>query len=169
MHSDRSAAARLVAAVLVSLGIAATAAAARAAQREEPAYQDDRSTPTAVVESLYNAINRHEYARAYTYFGDNAPQGYAAFASGYADTVSVKVATGAATSDGAAGSTYYTLPVAIDALQSDGTHRQFAGCYTTRLVDPGVQDPPVKPMFIFKASLHAAHGSLAASLPICQP
>jgi hypothetical protein len=135
----------------------------------EPTYLDDRSTAASLVKSFYNAVNRHEYARAYTYFGDNPPQPYGTFASGYADTAGVTVVTGTATSDGAAGSIYYTLPVAIDALQSNGTHKQFAGCYTTRLIDPGIQDPPVKPMFIFKASLHPAHGSLSAILPNCPP
>lgn len=135
----------------------------------QPAYLDDRSTAAALVKSFYNAINRHEYARAYTYFGSVAPQPYATFADGYADTASVKVATGRTVSDGAAGSVYYTLPVAIDALQSDGTHKQFAGCYTARLVQPSVQDPPVTPMFIAKAHLDAAHGSLRAILPRCPP
>jgi hypothetical protein len=149
-------------AVLLLLGSAPALAA-------QPAYLDDRSTAASLVRSYYNAVNRHEYARAYTYFGDSPPQPYQQFADGYADTVSVSVATGAATSDGAAGSTYFTLPVAIDALQSNGTHRQFAGCYTTRLIQPGVQDPPVTPMFIYKATLHVAHGPIAGLLPHCQP
>src|SRR5690349_21692340 len=63
----------------------------------QPAYVDDRSTAASLVRSYYNAINRQEYARAYTYFGDNnAPQSYSSFAAGYADTVSVTVATGSA-------------------------------------------------------------------------
>ena len=135
-----------------------------------PAYLDDRSTATAVVKSFYNAVNRQEYARAYTYFGPNGgPQPYDQFAAGYADTASVKVLTGTEQDDGAAGSIYFTLPVAIDARQSDGSHKQFAGCYTIRFVQPGVQEPPVTPMFIYKASLHAAHGALPAILPDCEP
>ena len=43
---------------LVSIGLVALAATA--ARAEEPAFRDDRSTPTAVIESFYNAINRHE-------------------------------------------------------------------------------------------------------------
>jgi hypothetical protein len=133
-----------------------------------PAYLDDRSTATALVRSFYNAINRHEYARAYTYFGDSAaPQPYATFAAGYADTAAVTVATGTASSDGAAGSIYYTLPVAIDAVSTGGTHKQFAGCYTTRLVEPANQDPPVTPMFIYQAKLSPAHGPITALLPHC--
>jgi hypothetical protein len=154
---------KILAACVLAILSAAPALAA------QPAYLDDRSTAAALVKSFYNAINRQEYARAYTYFGDSAPQPYQSFASGYADTASVKVMTGTAVSDGAAGSIYYTLPVAIDALQSNGTHKQFAGCYTTRLVQPAVQDPPVTPMFIAKASLKPAHGGLSAILPHCSP
>ena len=132
-----------------------------------PAYLDDRSTAAALVQSFYNAINRHEYARAYTYFDGHAPKPYDAFAAGYSDTLAVRVVTGPTQSDGAAGSIYYTLPVAIDATASSGVHRQFAGCYTTRLIEPGIQDPPVTPMFIFKASLHAVRGRLESLLPTC--
>ena len=136
----------------------------------QPAYMDDRSTAASLVRSYYNAINRQEYARAYTYFGDNnAPQSYASFAAGYANTASVSVVTGTAVGDGAAGSTYFTLPVAIDAVSSNGTHTQFAGCYTTRLVQPTIQDPPVTPMFIFKAKLSPAHGNIRSLLPNCAP
>jgi len=133
----------------------------------QPAYLDDRSTAASLVRSFYNAVDRQEYARAYTYFGDNPPQPYASFANGYASTAFVTVATGAAVSDGAAGSIYYTLPVAIDAQQSNGTHKQFAGCYVTRLVQPTIQDPPVQPMFIYKATLNVAHGNIRTLLPNC--
>jgi hypothetical protein len=134
----------------------------------EPAYLDDRSTAAALIRSFYNAVNRHEYARAYTYFGPNGgPKPYEIFAQGYADTQFVTVATGTAQSDGAAGSIYYTIPVAIDALSDDGHHRQFAGCYVTRLIEPGNQDPPVVPMYIDKAALHVAHGRLGNILPDC--
>jgi hypothetical protein len=136
----------------------------------EPAYLDDRSTAASLVRSFYNAVNRHEYARAYTYFGEGGgPQPYEQFAQGYADTQFVTVVTGTAVGDGAAGSSYYTLPVAIDAVSDGGGHKQFAGCYTTKLVDPGNQDPPVTPMYIFKAALHPAHGALASLLTDCQP
>lgn len=133
----------------------------------EPAYLDDRSTAASLVESYYNAINRHEYARAYTYFGAHPPKPYDQFARGYADTVSVRVLTGKAISDGAAGSIYFTLPVAIDALETDGRHRQFAGCYVTRLIEPSIQEPPVTPMYVYSATLHPVSGALEDILPDC--
>jgi hypothetical protein len=39
----------------------------------EAPYVDDRSSADAVVRSLYSAINRHEFARAWGYFGDIKP------------------------------------------------------------------------------------------------
>jgi hypothetical protein len=147
---------------------AATALLGTVALAAEPAYVDDRSTAASLVKSFYNAVNRHEYARAYTYFGSNGgPKPYEDFAQGYADTQFVAVATGRAQSDGAAGSTYYTIPVAIDALSDGGGHQQFAGCYVTRLIEPGNQEPPVVPMYIDQAKLHPAHGRLADILPNC--
>ena len=38
------------------------------AQQQQKPYIDDRSSPQALVQSLYNAINRKEFARAYSYF-----------------------------------------------------------------------------------------------------
>ena len=147
--------------------VASIAGPAFAAQ---PAYLDDRSTADSLVRSFYNAINRFEYSRAYTYFGKAGwPVPYAQFVQGYADTNSVTVLTGTVSGDGAAGSTYYTLPVAIDARSTHGTEQQFAGCYTTRLIQPSNQDPPVEPMYIYKATLHPAQGALRAILPHCDP
>lgn len=160
--------ARTVGKVRSVVGVSTLLLMTSAALAAQPAYLDDRSTAASLVKSFYNAINRHEYARAYTYFGpDGGPQPFARFEDGYRDTVFVRVVTGPAQSDGAAGSVYYTLPVAIDALEANGSHRQFAGCYTTKLVNPTVQEPPVQPMYIFKATLEAAHGSPAALLPHC--
>ena len=47
------------------------------AHAAQPAYLDDRSTPEAVISSFYNAIDRQEYARAWSYYEDG--QGVPAF------------------------------------------------------------------------------------------
>ena len=59
-------------------------------------YIDDRSTPSQVIVSLYNAISRHEYVRAYSYWGDPAGSlgPYDAYAAGYSDTASVDLVFG---------------------------------------------------------------------------
>ena len=136
-------------AALVLSGMAAPAIA------DDSSYLDDRSTAKGVIASFYNAINRSEYARAYAYFGDSADlQPFAEFKAGYADTASVTLKTGDETTEGAAGSTFYSLPVAIDALSTDGTHKVFAGCYQLRLVQPALQEePPFRPLHIEKGTL----------------
>ena len=57
---------------MIRLLLAATASIAicTAALAAEPAYLDDRSDAGALVRSFYNALNRHEYSRAWSYFGE---------------------------------------------------------------------------------------------------
>ena len=66
-----------------------------------PNYIDDRSTPSQVIVSLYNAINRKEYLRAYNYWNNpSSTQGsFAAFANGYQNTASVSLVFGQITGD----------------------------------------------------------------------
>ena len=136
------------------IALAVVLAAGPALAQDLSDYRDDRSDPAAVVESFYNAVNRKEYARAYSYFGaDQAPQTFEEFAAGYEDTETVVIATGAWAEDHAMSHSYFALPVVIDAEQTDGSHRLFAGCYKLALTAPGVQDPPVEPMHIESASL----------------
>jgi hypothetical protein len=133
---------------------------------DEPPYLDDRSDPAAIVRSLYNAVSRHEYARAWSYFGDEKPvPDYQAFISGYADTASVELLTGPVTTEGAAGSIYGSVPVALAATGTDGATHVFAGCYLTRQLQPAAQEPPFRPLEIDRATLRAADGPLAAALP----
>lgn len=148
--------------LLIAVAIIAIAVVPALAQEQPPAYLDDRSTAERVVASFYNAIDRQEYLRAYSYFGPGAEvSDYAKFKAGYLSTSHVTLQTGSETSEGAAGSIYYTLPVAIDALNNDGTHQIFAGCYTLRLSQPSVQDaPPFVPLHIDRGALKPAKGTL---------
>ena len=80
----------------------------------QEAYLDDRSSAPALVKSLYNAINRKEYGRAWDYFGAQKPaKDYDAFVAGYANTKEVRVMVGDVSAEGAAGSSFYSVPVAI--------------------------------------------------------
>ena len=120
---------------------------------EEP-YLDDRSTAEAVVTSYYNAINRHEYARAFSYYGgDAALPNYDRWERGYEDTLVVEVRFGEVTEEGAAGSVYYNVPVKLDVETTEGRHRYFLGCYVVRLANPAIQGVPFIPMHIEDASL----------------
>lgn len=130
-------------------------------------YRDDRSTPEAVIESYYNAINRNEYARAYSYFGkDDAPADYDRWETGYSDTYWVDVSFGEATTEGAAGSTYYSLPVHLTVERTEAQHEYFAGCYVLRLAQPAIQGVPFEPMHIVSGRLNPA-ASKIATFPDC--
>ncbi|WP_048647921.1 DUF1176 domain-containing protein [Nitratireductor soli] len=131
----------------------------------QDAYLDDRSSPEALLRSLYNAVNRQEYARAFDYFSTPPAASLDTYQEGFADTDRVTLATGTTTSQGAAGSIYYALPVAIRATAKDGGEQVFAGCYTLRLSNPQIQGTPYTPMHIEKAALKPAEGDLEDALP----
>jgi len=133
---------------------------------QEKPYLDDRSDAAALVRSLYNAVNRREYARAWDYFGDDKPaKDFDAFAKGYDGTERVDVETGAISEEGAAGSVFYQVPVAIKAVAKDGGESIFAGCYTARLANPSIQGVPFKPLHLEKGALKPAEGELAEAVP----
>lgn len=129
-------------------------------------YLDDRSDAAALVRSLYNAIDRHEYGRAWSYFGETKPaKDFNAFAKGFSNTKRVDVQTGPVSSEGAAGSTYFQVPVAIKATGNDDKETIFAGCYTARLADPSTQGDAFHPLQLEKGVLKAAEGDLVDALP----
>ncbi|SDG91643.1 hypothetical protein [Pelagibacterium luteolum] len=145
----------------------------------ENPYYDDRSTSASIIDSLYNAINRQEYLRAWSYFEQaysdadiEAMQAdFDAFAAGYADTQSVDILIGAEITEGTAGTQYSAIPVALAATQRDGSTESFAGCYTLSLPQPGNQaTPPFRPLSIVSSELAPAEGALEAILPAsCTP
>lgn len=129
-------------------------------------YLDDRSSAESVMKSLYNAVNRHEYARAWGYFGDAKPaKDFDAFAKGFEGTDRVDVEIGGETSEGAAGSVYFTVPVAIRAVGSDGSEKVFAGCYTLRQVNGEIQEPPFNPIHIEKGELKPSTNAFEQAVP----
>ncbi|PDT86541.1 hypothetical protein [Sinorhizobium sp. BJ1] len=134
--------------------------------QESAPYVDDRSDGAALVRSLYNAINRKEYARAYAYFGEKEPVGeFKAFADGYAKTESVEIRIGKVTTEGAAGSIYSAVPVAIRSVEREGKIRFFSGCYVTRIINPSLQVPPFAPYQIETARLDDAEGPIEKAIP----
>jgi hypothetical protein len=141
--------------ILVLLGTWAPATAAQG-HAPEPDYQDDRSTPEAVIGSYYDAINRQEYARAYSYREPGAAETqlppFDEFQQGYADTTSVQLTTGDVGSGVGAGQLYFSVPVTLVATTSDGSTQTFVGCYTLHLARPSFQVlPPYRPMAIQQA------------------
>lgn len=147
------------------LSSAVIAVAAPAVGQEAP-YLDDRSDAAQLVKSFYSAISRHEYARAWDYFSEDKPaKDFDSFVKGYEDTQTVTVLTGPVSEEGAAGSRFFDVPVAIQAMAQDGSPRTFGGCYSARLTGPQLQEPPFRPMYIVKGSLKPADGGLSDALP----
>lgn len=135
---------------LLWLGLAPAAAQEAATP---PVYFDDRSDGAVLVQSLYNAVARHEYARAWDYFATPPAKNFDAFVKGYDDTARVDVVTGRMSSEGAAGSTYTQVPVAIRAIDSKGVTKIYTGCYTVKAVNGSIQEPPNRALLIEKAKL----------------
>jgi hypothetical protein len=149
-----------------AMPVLAATMATGAGAADEPAYRDDRSDPAAIVASYYNAIARHEYARAWSYFGDEKPVAdYLAFVAGFAATAGVTAVLGTVRTEGAAGSVYGAVPVAIAATAADGETTVYAGCYTTRQLQPAAQEPPFRPLEIVAGKLARSEGALDAAVP----
>lgn len=111
-------------------------------------YLDDRSTPTGLIASYFNAVNRGEYLRAYSYL-KNPEQSFDDFAAGYADTASVSIEFGQIGFGVGAGQMYWSVPVVLNVIKTDGSPERYAACYTLHLSNPAVQAvPPFQPMGI---------------------
>ncbi len=114
-------------------------------------YMDDRSTPSQVIASFYNAINRQEYSRAYDYWINPSTSlgSFAAFASGYGDTASVQLVFGQITEGFGAGQIYYTVPVVLKTNAKNGTRTDWSACYLVHQSQPAnFTEPPFNPMGI---------------------
>ena len=87
------------------------------------------------LQSYFEAIDRGEYVRAYTYWnylGKASQRNFAQFHSEFAAIEHVIVDVGEPEIGGAAGSVYAEVPAAIVMTQSDQTTRTFCGTYTLR-------------------------------------
>jgi hypothetical protein len=134
-------------------------------------YIDDRSTPSQVIVSLYNAINRHEYLRAYNYWINPSTTlgSFSSYANGYKDTASVNLVFGQITGGAGAGQIYYTVPVILKTTTRDGTHANWAACYVVHQSQPAnFGAPPFNPMGIDRGSanpsdLNASDPSMLAT------
>lgn len=150
---------------LLTLATVAQTALAAGGAPEAP-YVDDRSSADAVIRSLYSAINRYEFARAWDYFGNTKPaKDFDSFVNGYDGTDKVEVRTGAVSDEGAAGSIYFNVPVAIRATDKNGGEKVFAGCYTLRQVNAQIQAPPFDPIHIEKGALKPSTAEFEEAVP----
>lgn len=149
-----------------AIAVAVIAALTALAQAQDAPYKDDRSSAGNLIQSYYNAVNRREYARAWSYFGADKPApDLDSFADGYSTTESVDLVVGSISSEGAAGSTFYQIAVAIRSTETGGAQQVFAGCYTARLANPQIQGDPFQPMHIVEGSLETASEPLEDAVP----
>ncbi len=140
-----------------AIAVVAIAASVSMAQMEpeQPVYLDDRSTPEQLVLSYFNAINRGEFARAYSYFGPAEAPNFDAWQFQFDDVVEAEVSFGEMALEGAAGSIYYQFPVTVDYEHAEGQHHIERGCINIRWIHPDKQErPPFVPMYILSADLH---------------
>lgn len=132
-------------------------------------FIDDRSSPERVVTSLYNAIDRHEYLRGWSYFKPDTAPDYQTFRDGYATTENVQLQIGEVQSEGAAGSIHSAVPVALQATDADGAQTVFTGCYRLTQVQPGAQDtPPFRPIQIDDGTLEESDQSFDQAMGECE-
>lgn len=124
----------------VATGAAAAAAHARPAAVAQPsglAWTPDTAghrpvapdqpapDPTEVVEAYFRAINNGEYVAAWALGGKNITgRPYDYFVRTFSDTARDDVTVRSVVGN--------TVEVELDATQTDGTHRFFAGTYTVR-------------------------------------
>lgn len=169
---------RLAASVLAVLASVAPSTARQSASdqhvsvfRNDPrVYIDDRTSPTSLLKSYYNAIARQQYLRAFSYLEHGGQQPAAAdlkkFADGYAHTVSVRLKIGAENGDGGAGSVTYCLPVALEATLDTGKKKVFSGSYRFVYVSADDQQMwPFVPLTITKGDLHPSQRPFEQSVP----
>ncbi|EJN06561.1 hypothetical protein [Phyllobacterium sp. YR531] len=143
-----------------------TKPAAQSETQTPPEYLDNRSTPETLIKSYYNAINRQEYARAYSYYvPDSPPQPFPQFQAGYENTASVTVQFGKVEGEGAAGSAYWSQPVAIKSEAKDGAITVYYGCYRLKLANPAIQGVPFLPLSLIDGTLQKSEKSMEDSVP----
>ena len=137
-------------------------------------FYEDRTDGVATLLSYYNAINRKQYQRAYSYWDapgtspTSTPPDYATFVQGYAGTAYVAVTVGTPEYDAGAGNYWGLAPVVIVATQTSGAVQVFAGCYVLHHTNPDADPRPDAALWrLNRASIEAfaSSASPAALLP----
>lgn len=133
---------------------------AQACPEQQPPAYNITSGPVDLLASFYDAINRGDYARAYGYW-ETPPSAYADFVNGYANTASVLLLVAPPPQiQGAAGSSYASIPTALVATQRDGSKQLFSGCYVMRKSNV---DTTNTSWHVYSATISAAAANAAIS------
>ncbi len=129
-------------------------------------YLDDRSSPEAVIASLYNAINMGEFARAWSYYDPDHAPSFSAYVRGFDDTEHVAARTEPATRSDGENEAIWRVPVVLEARQSDGAVLVFSGCMVLAQPAPR-QRPPYEPIAIRAGHFHVVDGPAASAEGDC--
>ncbi len=123
----------------------------------------DRLSPQGLLVSYYNALNRNEYPRAYSYWTEpgtgptSTPPDYNSFVQGYANTSSTGLSIGTVQTDGAAGTIYYRVSTVLISTQRNGVVQRYFGCYILKQINVTVDNvPPPHPITIVNAHIFSA-------------
>ena len=145
-------------------------------QTDKAVFLDDRTNALTLLSSYYNAINRKEYVRAYSYWeaqsgANGQPEPYAQTVQGFAATAVVQLTVGNVFGGAAAGSIYYQVPVVVNSTLTTGGKQTFAGCYTLRAISFGlITQPPFQPLAIQSATIQPVTAAPADLLSNgCEP
>ena len=124
-----------------------------------PAATDGAGDPASVVRGYYDAISARDFVRAYASWSDSgraSGQTLGEFERGFDQTAAVTLTVGpAGRIEGAAGSRYVDIPVALRARRLDGSVERYRGTYTLRrAVVPGATKEQ-RAWRLYKAHLEA--------------
>lgn len=116
----------------------------------------DGAAAAEVLRIYYAAINARDYSTAYELWdgnGERSGKSNASFAQGFAGTQTSTVRPGApGRVEGAAGSSFVTIPVTVRARLTDGTDQRFTGSYVLRRAN----QPRSQGWHLYSASLKEA-------------
>ncbi|MBZ0319232.1 MAG: hypothetical protein K8L91_22650 [Anaerolineae bacterium] len=120
---------------------------------------DSRDTPIWLLRSYFNAVHLKDYARAYNYWS-SPPNGlsFNQFVQGYANTTDIFVALLLGIQyDGAAGSTFVSMPTILIGTEKNAAPQRYYGCYVARSSNVGSGPTPPPPFWSFySASIKVA-------------
>jgi hypothetical protein len=140
-----------------SAGRSSATASDRSATSQSPSASDESISPSQVIRRYYDAIQRRDFGAAYGLWSDSgraSGQSPQEFARGFAQTVRVQATIADSVGiQGAAGSQYATVPVAIDAQLRNGRVQHFTGTYVLRRSMVDGATPSQRQWHIYSASV----------------
>lgn len=124
---------------------------------QDAPYMDDRSGALEIVSSYFNAMNRREFARAWSYWREGGlGTNFEDFVEGYDEVTSSQFRLGkviiSSSPDEAesviSAVVFYRVPVVVAYNFGPDWSETLRGCFLLKLASPAVQSPPFVPLQI---------------------